>query len=170
MAGAGGIANGGNATITLSQVNGNSAPGASGGGILNHGTMTINLSQVNNNTVPSDGHGDPGFGGGIANLDFSTVLSPPPTTSGVLTVNWTQIRNNSASGFGGGIVESDGTGTAPGNALALNGSLVTGNSALGGGGGIYAIAGSPVTLKFTLVAKNTPDNCEPLNTIGGCLN
>ncbi len=170
MAGAGGIASGGNATITLSQVNGNSAPGASGGGILNHGTMTINLSQVNNNTVPSDGHGDPGFGGGIANLDFTTVLSPPPATSGVLTVNLTQIRNNSASGVGGGIVESDATGTAPGNTLALNGSLVTGNSALVGGGGISAIAGSPVTLKFTLVAKNAPDNCEPLNTIGGCLN
>ena len=47
---------------------------------------------------------------------------------------------------------------------------MTGNSAPGGGGGIYAIAGSPVTLKLTLVAKNTPNNCEPLNTIGGCFN
>ncbi len=170
MAGAGGIANGGTATISLSQVNGNSAPGASGGGILNHGTMTVNLSQVNNNTVPSDGHGDLGFGGGIANLDFTTVLMPPPVASGVLTINLSQVSNNSASGFGGGIVESDATGTAPGSALGLNGSLVTGNSAPGGGGGIYAIAGSPVALKVTLVVKNAPDNCEPLNTIGGCFN
>ena len=79
MAGAGGIANGGIATITLSQVNGNSAPGSFGGGVLNHGTMTISASQVNANTVPSDGLGDLGFGGGIANLDFATVESPPPS-------------------------------------------------------------------------------------------
>ncbi len=170
MAGAGGIANGGTATITLSQVNGNSAPGSDGGGILNHGTMTLNLSQVNNNHVPSDGVGDLGFGGGIANLDFATVESPPPAASGVLTVNLSQVRGNSATGSGGGIYESDATGTAPGGPLALNGSLVTGNSALVGGGGIFATTGSPVTLKFTLVVKNAPDNCEPLNTIGGCLN
>ncbi|HEY6430067.1 MAG TPA: hypothetical protein VIX84_22785, partial [Acidimicrobiales bacterium] len=90
--------------------------------------------------------------------------------SGVLTMNWSQVSGNSASSSGGGIYESDATGTAPGGPLALNGSLVTGNSALVGGGGIFATAGSPVTLKFTLVAKNAPDNCEPLNTIGGCLN
>jgi len=41
MAGAGGISNGGTATITASQVSGNTAPGAAGGGILNHGIMTI---------------------------------------------------------------------------------------------------------------------------------
>ncbi len=171
MDGAGGIANGGIATITLSQVNGNTAPGSSGGGILNHGTMTISASQVNANTAPSDGVGDLGSGGGIANLDFADIVSPPaPAPSGVMTINLSQVSNNSASGVGGGIVESDATETAPGNTLALNGSLVTGNSAPGGGGGIYAIAGSPVTLKLTLVAKNTPNNCQPLNTIGGCLN
>src|SRR5271166_1040530 len=47
--GAGGIANGGTATINASAVNGNTAPGAPGGGILNHGTMTITGSQVNRN-------------------------------------------------------------------------------------------------------------------------
>ena len=52
MAGAGGIANGGTATITGSQVNDNTAPGAPGGGILNHGTMTISASQVINNNGP----------------------------------------------------------------------------------------------------------------------
>jgi hypothetical protein len=43
-------------------------------------------------------------------------------------------------------------------------------SATGGGGGIFAVAGSPVTLKFTLVFRNAPDNCEPLNSIVGCHN
>ena len=88
----------------------------------------------------------------------------------MLTINLSQVSGNSASSSGGGIYESDATQTAPGGPLALNGSLVTGNSALVSGGGIYAIAGSPVTLKLTLVAKNTPNNCEPLNAIGGCHN
>ena len=169
MAGAGGIANGGTATISLSVVNNNSAPGATGGGILNHGTMTINLSQVNNNTAPSDSASppDPGMGGGIGNFDFGVP------NSGILTLNWTQVNNNTASGQGGGIAEGGfgaGPGLVAGNTLALNASLVTGNSATGGGGGIFAVAGSPVTLKFTLVFRNAPDNCEPLNTIVGCHN
>jgi hypothetical protein len=140
-----------------------------GGGILNHGTMTINLSQVNNNTAPSDSANppNPGMGGGIGNLDFGVP------NSGILTLNWTQVNNNTASGTGGGIVEEGfGSGPAPvaGNTLALNASLVTGNSATGGGGGIFAIAGSPITVKFTFIFRNAPDNCEPLNTIPGCHN
>ena len=38
------------------------------------------------------------------------------------------------------------------------------------GGGIFAVPGSPVTLKFTVVAKNIPDNCAPPGTIPGCKN
>jgi predicted outer membrane repeat protein len=166
--GAGGLANGGIATITLSQVNGNSAPGAPGGGILNHGTMTINLSQVNYNNAPNDSSipPDPGAGGGIANVDFGVP------NSGILTLNGTQVDNNTASGQGGGIAEEgfDTNGNlVAGNTLSLNFSLVTGNTATGGGGGIYASSGSPVTLKWTLVVRNHPDNCEPIGAIGGCL-
>jgi hypothetical protein len=165
MAGAGGIANGGSANIVLSQVNGNSAPGSSGGGILNHGTMTIGLSQVNNNTAASDSSGDAGSGGGIANLNFGFP------NSGVLTINGSQVNYNSASGLGGGIAEegfdSNGNPVA-GGSLALNFSQVSGNTASGGGGGIYAVAGSPVTLKLSLVLRNNPDNCEPIGTISGC--
>jgi predicted outer membrane repeat protein len=168
MAGAGGIANGGNANITLSLVDSNTAPGATGGGILNHGTMTITLSAVDNNTAPSDSASppDPGMGGGIGNLDFGVP------NSGVLTVNWSQVNNNTASGTGGGIDEAGfGAGPSPvaGNTLAVNFSLVAGNSAAGGGG-IFAVPASPVALKFALIFRNAPDNCEPLNTIGGCHN
>jgi predicted outer membrane repeat protein len=169
MAGAGGIANGSNATITLSLVNNNTAPGATGGGILNHGTMTINLSAVDNNTAPSDSASppDPGIGGGIGNFDFGVP------NSGVLTMNLSQVVNNTASGSGGGIAEGgfgSGPGLVAGNTLAVNFSLVTGNSATGGGGGIFAVPGSPVTLKFALIFRNAPDNCEPLNGIAGCHN
>ncbi len=165
--GAGGIANGSNATITLSQVNGNTAPGGIGGGIFNHGTMTINFGSVSNNTAPSDTQNPPnqGIGGGIGNGDLGVP------NSGVLTINVSQVNNNSASGPGGGIAEfgeGTGPGLVPGNTLALNLSLVAGNSAAGGGGGIFAIPGSPVTLKLTAIIKNHPDNCEPLGSITGC--
>jgi hypothetical protein len=170
MAGAGGIVNGGTATINASVVDGNTAPGAAGGGILNHGTMTINLSQVNNNTAPGNSAGQ-GDGGGIANLNFGLIPMLGATNGGFLTITASQIRGNTASAIGGGIVEASvspsGTLTAPGNQLILKFSLVTGNTAAEGGG-IYAVSGSPVALKLTLVAKNIPDNCFPLGSIAGC--
>jgi hypothetical protein len=166
MAGAGGIANGASATIAFSQVNGNSAPGAPGGGILNHGTMTISRSQINNNKAAKDGMGNAGLGGGIANVNFGFP------NSGVLTINLSQVVGNSASGFGGGIFEAginmtDGTITAPGGPLALTSTLVAGNRA-GSGGGIYKTTGSPVSLKFSPVVFNSPDNCFPHGSILGC--
>ena len=97
-----GIANGGTATLNLSQVDHHSAPGSSGGGILNHGTATLNGRQIDDNWVPNDGSGDLGDGGGIANFNFDAeiegggVTNPPP--SGVLTPKATQVVNNTASG------------------------------------------------------------------------
>ena len=37
-------------------------------------------------------------------------------------------------------------------------------------GGIFAIPGSPVTLKLTLIARNAPDNCAPPSSVAGCKN
>jgi hypothetical protein len=171
MAGAGGIANGGTATITASQINGNIAPGAFGGGILNHAMMAINASEVNNNATPTDSSGDQGGGGGIANLNITPLTGV--ADSGVLTVTLSQVRGNSATGIGGGILEDgvnpDDSLGAPGGPLTLKLSQVTGNTAAQGGG-IFASSGSPVTLKITAVIKNTPDNCSPLSSIPGCKN
>lgn len=36
------------------------------------------------------------------------------------------------------------------------------------GGGIFAVPGSPVSLLFTTVARNTVGNCAPPGTILGC--
>ena len=169
--GAGGVANGGTATINASQVNGNIAPGGNGGGILNHGAMTINASTVNNNTTPTDSSGHLGGGGGIANLNITPLTGV--ADSGVLTLNASQVNGNTGTGRGGGILEDgvnpDDTLGPPGGPLTLKLSQVTGNSA-GQGGGIYASTGSPVTLTITLIAKNTPDNCFPLGSISGCKN
>ncbi len=117
------------------------------------------------------------MGGGIANLNFDAeleaegVTNPPP--SGVLTLNGTLVTHNTASGSGGGIadvgVDANFMPTLPAGALALNLSAVTANNAGSDGGGIFSTPGSPVSLKLTVVARNTPDNCVPPGTIAGCV-
>jgi hypothetical protein len=169
MAGAGGIANGGTATITASKVEGNTAPGAAGGGILNHGVMTITGSKVTGNTAPGDSAGDQGMGGGIANINLGPVSGT--FNGGILTITFSQISRNTASGQGGGIFEATITsnGPAAGGPLTIKFSQITRNKAAADGG-IFAVPGSPVTLKVTVVAKNIPDNCAPPGTIPGCKN
>jgi hypothetical protein len=170
MAGAGGIANGGTATITASEVTGNTAPGAAGGGILNHGVMTLTGSEVTGNTAPADSAGDQGMGGGIANINLGPV-APGAVNGGILTIRFSQISGNTASGQGGGIIEATITSSGPaaGGALTIKFSQITLNKAATGGG-IFAVPGSPVTLKVTVVAKNIPDNCAPPGTVAGCKN
>jgi hypothetical protein len=96
---AGGIANGDLATITNSEVNGNTGIGGLGGGIFNHGTMTITGTHVIGNAATTDASVPPnlGFGGGIGNANVGVP------GSGILTVNKSEVRGNSASGAGGGI-------------------------------------------------------------------
>jgi hypothetical protein len=168
-AGAGGIANGGIATLNGSQVIGNTAPGGFGGGILNHGQMTVKASVVTDNTALTDSAADQGGGGGIANLNITPLTGAPD--SGVLTIVASRVSGNSVTGLGGGILEdgvspSDRLGQ-PGGQLALQASQLTGNSA-GEGGGIFASTGSPVTLSVSQILGNNPDNCAPPATIPGC--
>src|SRR6185437_12484246 len=112
--------------------------------------------------------GDQGMGGGIANINLGPV-APGAVNGGILTISFSQISRNSASGQGGGIFEATITQTGPaaGGALTLAFSKVTGNQAAQGGG-IFAVPGSPVTLVFTVVARNSPDNCAPPGSIAGC--
>lgn len=168
MAGAGGIANGGTAAITGSVIWGNTAPGGAGGGILNHGVMTIKGSKVTGNTAPADTAGDQGNGGGIANINLAPVAQGA-VNGGILTVTFTKISRNTASGAGGGIFEATITKSGPsaGGPLTLKFSKVTGNKA-GQGGGIFAVPGSPVKLKHTVVARNIPGNCAPPGAVPGC--
>jgi hypothetical protein len=112
MAGAGGISNGGTATITGSEVEGNTAAGAAGGGILTHGIMTINGSKVTGNTASADSAGDQGSGGGIANINLAPV-APGAVNGGILTITFSQISRNTASGPGGGIFEATITSSGP---------------------------------------------------------
>ncbi len=162
---AGGIANGGNAVINGSEVEGNTATTTSGAGIVNHGTMTLSFTEVSHNTAA--GSGGTASGGGIVNANVGPLTGAP--VSGILTINFSTVTGNSAGGFGGGILNGLPNPKMPiTGTLTMNHSAVIGNSAALGGGGIYSVPGGTVALKFTLVNANHPDNCEPTATIPGC--
>jgi hypothetical protein len=158
---AGGIANGGDASLNNSEVDNNTASHAAGAGIVNHGSMTVNNSEVNGNIAA--GSGVVASGGGIL-----SAQGPPGTGSTTLTLNNSRVNGNRAGGDGGGIangVTFSGM-SLDGGALTLHNSQVTGNVAAHGGG-IFNSGGS-VTLSNSAVIGNTPDNCEPPGTIAGC--
>ncbi len=143
--GGGGIANGGNLTVSNSAFSGNSA-GYGGGGIANgiangNGTLTVSNSTFSGNTA--------GYGGGIAN-------------GGTLTVSNSTFSGNTAGLGGGGIYSQFGT-------VTVSNSTLAGNSA-GSGGGIYNYNGT-LTLTNSIVAGNTDtssgqagDDCDSCGT------
>ena len=65
-----------------------------------------------------------------------------------------------SGGLGGGISNLGTT--------SLDGTLVRLNRGSGGGG--IATGNNNVTLSVSIVSNNIPDNCNPLNTIRGCVN
>ena len=75
-------------------------------------------------------------------------------------ITQSQFADNVSGGLGGAI-SNLGTTTLYGTSVRFN----TGSS----GGGI-ATGNTNVTLKNSIVTSNTPDNCNPLNTIQGCVN
>ena len=70
------------------------------------------------------------------------------------------FSHNTSAGLGGGISNLGTT--------SLNGSQVRFNTGSAGGG--IATGNNNVTLRSSIVKKNSPDNCNPLNTIAGCAN
>lgn len=160
---AGGIANGSDAVIEHSRVDGNNSPNGAGAGIVNHATMTISHSEVNRNTAAASGV--PGSGGGILNIQGP----PGATPAAVLDIDHTRIDDNTAGGWGGGIANGlPGSGPGAGGDLTLTHSEVRHNRAAHGGG-IFNRGGT-VTLSETKVTDNQVDNCEPTNSIAGCVN
>jgi hypothetical protein len=84
-----------------------------------------------------------------------------------LTLDHTKVDNNTAGGFGGGIANGAGS-MLPGGDVTLKHSEVRHNTAAHGGG-IFNNGGT-VTLMQSKVTDNHVDNCEPTNTIAGCMN
>jgi predicted outer membrane repeat protein len=135
------VGKGAHATISGSELDNNT--GGAGGAIFSVGDLSIDRSVLARNTATA--------GGAIfADLASTTRISR------------TVVTHNSA-GQGGGIVAF--------GAMVLAGDRVTFNQASVKGGGILKAGPlATVTLRFTLVAFNTPDNCNPQGAIAGCRN
>jgi hypothetical protein len=133
----GGIHNSGTMTVTDSSVAGNMA--SQGGGVLNSGQLTMMRTAVWGNTTTAV----VGQGGGLLNQNAMTLTNDT-------------IAGNTAS-QGGGVFTF-----GRGPATFVN-CTIAGNTASGAffssGGGIHRDIGNPViTLKNTIVARNTSDS------------
>ena len=142
---AGGLGVGGSAqaAVSFSQLTGNSATSATGGGIENAGQLAVDHSRLAGNTAVA-------FGGGLITEQGATSR-----------VTRTSVAHNSLATKGGGIANLGTT------VLTLD--RVVFNQA-GDGGGIFNFPNGTVSLRLTLVAFNSPDNCTPQGTIRGCRN
>jgi hypothetical protein len=132
----------GTATIFRSLLNANSTTGVGGGGFINLGTITVSGTVLSGNTAPINGGG---------------VNTQPGGTTRLIQ---TTVDHNTSGGLGGGIANLGTT--------SLDRTLVTANRGSAGGG--IATGNTNVTLVRSIVRNNIPDNCNPLNTIPGCVN
>src|SRR5262249_55873722 len=146
----GGLNNTGKARLQNTLVIDNIANGdASGGGIGNSGELTISFSVLRSNRAPAA----LGDGGGL-------VTQAGATTN----IFRSTLDQNTTGGSGGGIYNLGRT--------TLFRSLVELNTAAAAahGGGIFNTAPGVSTLNTSLIVKNTPENCFPINSIPGCTN
>jgi hypothetical protein len=120
----------------------NTTTGIGGGGIINFGTLTLSESSLSGNKAPINGGGLNTQPGGISHIIRSQIVS------------------NVSGGLGGGL-SNLGTTTISGSSVRFN---------KGSGGGGIATGNTNVTLTQSTVTSNKPDNCNPLNTIPGCVN
>ncbi|MEU4228630.1 hypothetical protein AB0F17_30420 [Nonomuraea sp. NPDC026600] len=132
---------GATATIFLSRLNANSTMGVGGGAIINSGTLTLSKSVLAGNSAPINGGGLNTQASGVSHLIRSTV-------------------DNNISGSLGGGISNLGTTT-------LDRVLVTRNKGSAGGG--IATGNANVVIQNSIIRDNIPDNCNPLNTIPGCV-
>jgi hypothetical protein len=129
-----------NATVGDSELEGNKVSGG-GGAIFNQGTLVMDRSTLARNSADQ--------GGAVYTDLFATSR-----------IGSTVVSRNSSVQQGGGFVNAGTT--------ELTGDQVTFNSAEKGGG-IFSFRGT-VNLLHSVVALNSPDNCNPQGTIPGCRN
>ena len=162
------------ATITGLTITGGKATDAQGtasegGGVRNEGDLTLDRVAVKNNTA--NGHGGISSLDGTLNITHSTVSgNSAEFVGGVIqfrgTANITNstISGNRAAQISGGVVASSG-------ALVniLNSTIATNTSPRLGGGILTGGPASLVTVKNTIVAGNTLDNCDTAQFAGGII-
>jgi hypothetical protein len=134
------VAAGARAVITRTVIAANPTKGVGGGGLINFGVLTLTESHVTGNSAPINGGG---------------LNTQPSGTSRIIRVT---LDHNSSGGLGGGISNLGTT--------ILENTLVEHNKGSAGGG--IATGNTNFILRRSIVRRNTPDNCSPLNTIPGC--
>ena len=133
---------GGTMRVSDSDFERNTTTGVGGGAIINSADLTVTGSVLSRNTAP--------INGGAVNTQ----------SAGITRLTSTAVSENTSGGLGGGLSNLGTT--------SLTGSTVTHNRGSSGGG--IATGNTNVTLRATVVRNNAPDNCNPLNTIPGCVN
>ena len=146
----GGVLNDGLGTMTMKggALYKNRASNGNGGGLENIlGTATLDSVSVRGNTGLS--------GGGIRNVNGSTVTLKSTTVRDNIAVTGAGLSNNSTTAV---------------STATLKRSLVTRNTAITSGGGILNEPNGVVTLTASRVVRNAPDNCAPAGSVPGCTN
>ncbi|SCF01784.1 hypothetical protein GA0070607_4479 [Micromonospora coriariae] len=133
----GGLANFGTARLIKTTVAHNTAF-FFGGGVFNAGVLEVNESKIKDNNAIIGG-------GGIAN--GAARIFTDDVDGGSVWVYKSEVANNRTLGFGGGVLDVEGTTT-------LHETKVSDNTALLAGGGV-AVADSQLTLKHATVAGNS---------------
>lgn len=132
---------GATASVLNSQMKDNTTTGVGGGGIINFGALTVSGTTISGNHAPINGGG------------LNTQ------SSGVSRISSSSFVHNSSGSLGGGMSNL--------GATVLTGTEVRLNTASSGGG--IATGNANVTLHASIVQDNTPDNCNPVNSIPGCV-
>ncbi|PYC76236.1 hypothetical protein C7C45_01760 [Micromonospora arborensis] len=133
----GGLANFGSTRLSKTTVAHNTAF-FFGGGIFNAGLLQVDESKIKDNTGIIGG-------GGISN--GAAEIFTDDVDGGSVWVYKSEITDNETLGFGGGVLDVEGTTT-------LHETTVSGNTAVLAGGGV-AVADSQLTLKNATVVKNS---------------
>ncbi|MGW5561417.1 right-handed parallel beta-helix repeat-containing protein [Micromonospora sp. NPDC003944] len=133
----GGLANFGSTRLSKATVAHNTAF-FFGGGIFNAGVLQVDESKIKDNTGIIGG-------GGISN--GAAEIFTEDVDGGSVWVYKSEITDNETLGFGGGVLDVEGTTT-------LHQTTVSDNTAVLAGGGV-AVADSQLTLKDATVAKNS---------------
>ena len=147
--------------------------GGTGGGVANGGDLTLERVAVKDNTAGTVG-GIYGIGGTL-NLIDSTVSGNSSTTGlvggvgqekGSVNITNSTISGNKAgeTGLAGGVVATDGA------LMTIRNSTIAFNESGRLGGGILTLKpGTLVTVKNTIVAGNSLDNCDTAQFSGGII-
>lgn len=158
------------ATITGLTITGGKANDGDGGGVNNEGDLTLDGVAVNGNTA-SDDSGGIHSNGGALNITDSTVSGNSARyvggvyqqRGGIANITNSTISGNKATLFGGGV-------QALASVINVRNSTIASNESGGLGGGILTQGpGSFVSVKNTIVAGNSIDNCDTAQASGGII-